>query len=58
MGFFSFRRSGESMALGNKEFDPKQHLTIKDIVRQSDKSASCLNQRYVDTFCQGVTIYL
>ena len=35
VGFFGFLRSGELTAPEKEEFDPKQHLTLKDIAIES-----------------------
>ena len=62
VGFFGFLRSGELTAPEKEEFDPKQHLTVKDIALDNQATPRTISirikQSKTDPFRQGVTIYL
>ena len=62
VGFFGFLRSGELTAPEKEEFDPKQHLTVKDIAIENLANPRTISirieQSKTDPFRQGVTIYL
>ena len=62
VGFFGFLRSGELTAPEKEKFDPKQHLTVKDIALDNQTAPRTISirikQSKTDPFRQGVTIYL
>jgi hypothetical protein len=62
VGFFDFLRSGEMTAPEVGEFDPQQHLTVKDISPDSIENPTTISVRIkqskTDPFRQGVSIFL
>ena len=62
LGFFGFLRSREMTAPEVGEFDPGQHLTVRDIAVNKVENPQCLSVRIkqskTDPFRQGVSIYL
>ena len=62
LGFFGFLHSGELTAAEDGEFDPKQHLSFRDIAVDNPADPSVLSVRIkqskTDPFRQGVTIFV
>ena len=62
MVFFGFPRSGEMTSLEAGEFDPGQHLTVKDNAVDEVENPSVIavkiKQSKLDPFRHGTTIYL
>ena len=62
LGFFGFLRSGEMTAPEVGEFDPGQHLTVKDISLDSVENPAAMSvkikQSKSDPFRQGVSMFL
>ena len=62
LGFFGFLRSGELSAPDVGDFDPEQHLTVKDVAvnnRENPEAISVrIKQSKTDPFRLGVTIHV
>ena len=62
LGFFGFLRSREMTAPDTGDFDPGQHLTVKDIAVDNKQNPTAISVRVkqskTDPFRQGVSIYL
>ena len=62
VGFFGFLRSGELTVSETGEFDPSQHLTVKDVKIDSSDDPRCVSirikQSKTDPFRMGISIHL
>ena len=58
--FFVFLRAGEMTVPGDKEYDPRTHLSLGDIVLDESRSPSLvrvtIKQSMMDPFRKGVDI--